>query len=95
MFPWLPLVAGVATGVVAMRLIKSDASRAGLAKAGQRLRAATAAGLGAIEGATHQARERLAEPAAVPSEPPAAAPRKAAAKRARRPGARAKRGGEA
>lgn len=69
MFPLFPFVAGVLTGVVALRLIKTDKTKAGLEKAQDTLRDATVSGLEAIEHASARARKRLAA-----SQPEAAAP---------------------
>ena len=59
MFPLFPFVAGVLTGAVALRLIKTDKTKAGLDKAQDKLRDATVASLEAIEHASARARKRL------------------------------------
>lgn len=59
MFPLFPFVAGVLTGAVALRLIRTDRTRAGLEKAQERLRDATVSSLEALESASARARKRL------------------------------------
>ena len=59
MFPLFPFVAGVLTGAVALRLIKTDKTKAGLDKAQDKLRDATVSSLEAIEHASARARKRL------------------------------------
>ena len=59
MFPLFPFVAGVLTGAVALRLIKTDKTKAGLDKAQDNLRDATVSSLEAIEHASARARKRL------------------------------------
>ncbi len=59
MFPLFPFVAGVLTGAVALRLIKTDQTKAGLDKAQDKLRDATVSSLEAIEHASARARKRL------------------------------------
>ncbi|HAY09946.1 MAG TPA: hypothetical protein DCY18_08440 [Thauera sp.] len=99
MFPLFPFVAGVLTGAVALRLIKTDKTKAGLEKAQDKLRGATVSSLEAIESASARVRQRLtaedAEASATaeavadvvaPAAAPEAPPRKRAA-RAARPGA--------
>ncbi|MHB1375570.1 MAG: hypothetical protein ACYC5W_12035 [Thauera sp.] len=88
MFPLFPFVAGVLTGAVALRLIKTDKTKAGLEKAQDTLRDATVSSLEAIEHASARARKRLApseveEAAPVPEETVEAA-KPAARKRAPR-----------
>lgn len=99
MFPLFPFVAGVLTGAVALRLVKTDKTRAGLEKAQDKLRDATVSSLEVIESASARARKRLtaagAEEAAPPAEaaaPARPAPRKRApraAKAASRPAPKA------
>jgi hypothetical protein len=60
MFPLFPFVAGVLTGAVALRLIKTDKTKAGLEKAQDKLRGATVSSLEAIESASARVRQRLA-----------------------------------
>lgn len=60
MFPLFPFVAGVLTGAVALRLLKTDKTQAGLEKAQDTLRGATVSSLEAIENASARARKRLA-----------------------------------
>ena len=60
MFPLFPFVVGVLTGAVALRLVKTDKTRAGLEKAQGSLRNATVSGLEIIEQASARARKRLA-----------------------------------
>lgn len=78
MFPLLPFVAGVLTGAVALRLIKTDRTKSGLDKAQDKLRDATVSSLEAIEHASARARMRLtaaeAEQDTGPAPAPAAAP---------------------
>ena len=59
MVPLFPFVAGVLTGAVALRLIKTDKTKAGLDKAQDKLRDATVSSLEAIEHASARARKRL------------------------------------
>ena len=59
MFPLFPFVAGVLTGAVALRLIKTDKTKAWLDKAQDKLRDATVSSLEAIEHASARARKRL------------------------------------
>ena len=59
MFPLFPFVAGVLTGAVALRLIKTDKTKAGLEKAQDKLRGATVSSLEAIESASARVRQRL------------------------------------
>ena len=93
MFPLFPFALGLVTGVVALRLLKSDAPQVGLTKAQERLRKATVSGLEAIEGASRGARERLSHAAEEPanSTTGAAAPRrrKTSSKTTRRSSAKA------
>ena len=63
MFPLLPFVAGVVTGAVALRLLRTDKTRGSLEKAQDSLRSATVSSLEAIENASARARQRLAAPA--------------------------------
>lgn len=89
MFPLFPFVAGVLTGAVALRLLKTDKSKAGLEKAQDKLRDATVSSLEAIENASARARKRLATPeaaekVAAPAEEVSKPPKPAARKRAPR-----------
>lgn len=59
MFPLMPFALGLAAGVVAIRLVRSDATRSGLDKAQSTLSSATASGLAAIERASAKVRGRL------------------------------------
>lgn len=59
MFPLFPFLAGALTGAVALRLIKTDKTKAGLEKAQDKLRDATVTSLEAIEHASARARKRL------------------------------------
>ncbi|THF63260.1 hypothetical protein [Pseudothauera rhizosphaerae] len=84
MLPLIPFAAGLLTGLVAVNLLKTNKTRAGLDKAQQRLREATASSLAAIESASARARSKLEaspEAEAAPAVKPTAAPRKAAPKR--------------
>lgn len=100
MLPLLPFVAGIATGALAIKLWRNDKTKAGLDKAqeklrtatadaGQKLRQATVSSLAAIEHSSAAARERLsAAPAAAPAPAkPARKPatKKPAAKKAAKP----------
>ncbi len=95
MLPLIPFAAGLITGAVAVRLLKTGKARAGLDKAQQRVREATASSLAAIENASARARSKLETPAAAaapeavetPPTPKAAARprRKAPAQRKTRP----------
>jgi hypothetical protein len=60
MLPWLPFAAGMVTGAVAIKLLRTDSTRVGLDKAQEKLRNATVSGLAAIEGGSAAFRERLA-----------------------------------
>ncbi|ENO88639.1 hypothetical protein [Thauera linaloolentis] len=60
MFPLFPFVAGVLTGAVALRLLKTDKTKAGLEKAQDTLRGVTVSSLEAIESASARARKHLA-----------------------------------
>lgn len=70
MLPLLPFAAGLLAGVVAVRLMRSDGTRAGLeklqektrdglGKAQDKLRDATLSGLSAVEASSAAARQRL------------------------------------
>ncbi|NUQ50426.1 MAG: hypothetical protein HUU27_10990, partial [Phycisphaerae bacterium] len=74
MFPLLPFVAGVLTGAVALRLIKTDRTKSGLDKAQDKLRDATVSSLEAIEHASARARMRLTAAEAEQDTGPAPAP---------------------
>ncbi len=64
MLPILPFAAGIVTGMVALRLFKSDKAKAGLTKARGGLREVTLNSLEAIESVSARARGRLAGEAA-------------------------------
>jgi hypothetical protein len=95
MYPLLPFAAGIFTGVLVLRLLKADTTKAGLEKAQRGLRKATVSGLETIEGASARARGRLTGTAAAKAEKPvakqsiASKPRRARAtrKRAAKPSA--------
>lgn len=59
MFPFIPFAAGVLTGMVGLRLLRTDKTKAGLEKAQESLRNATVSSLASIEQASARARERL------------------------------------
>ncbi|MCG5517409.1 MULTISPECIES: hypothetical protein [unclassified Ectothiorhodospira] len=60
MIPLLPFAAGIITGAVAVRLLKTDRTRKTLHQAGDRLRDATVSSLEGIENTSARARRRLA-----------------------------------
>lgn len=60
MFPIIPFVVGIATGVVTSRLLRGDKTQQGLEKAQDSLREATVSSLEAIESASARARAKLA-----------------------------------
>lgn len=62
MIPLLPFALGLATGVVAIRLVRSDATKTGLEKAQNSISSATASGLAVIERASAKARQQLEAP---------------------------------
>lgn len=63
MLPLIPFVAGILTGVAALRLLKSDTTRAGLNKAQVRLCASAATGLNALETGYTKVRQGFAQAA--------------------------------
>lgn len=89
MYPLLPFAAGMLAGAVVLRLLRTDTTKAGLAKAQRGLRDATVSGLETIENASARARVRLTAPAAAHAGEQAAAvavpakPRRARASRKR------------
>lgn len=88
MYPLLPFAAGMLAGAVVLRLLKTDTTKAGLAKAQRGLRDATVSSLETIENASARARVRLTAPAPEAAEPtaavaPASKPRRARAPRKR------------
>lgn len=67
MLPLIPFAAGILTGAVALRLLRSnkartglDKARSGLGQAQEKLRGAAISGLSAIETTSARTRERLA-----------------------------------
>lgn len=72
MFPFIPFAAGVLTGMVGLRLLRADKTKASLEKAQVSLRNATVSSLASIEQASARARERLqtsTEPSELESAP--------------------------
>lgn len=76
MFPIIPFVVGIVTGVVTTKLLRSDKTQQGLEKAQGSLREATVSSLEAIESASARARAKLdgkegkgAEPTVPANEP--------------------------
>lgn len=67
MIPLLPFAAGIITGAVAVRLLKTDRTRKSLNQAGERLRDATVSSLEGIENTSARARRRLARAEAAKS----------------------------
>lgn len=65
MFPLLPFAAGLLTGAAAIKLWRNESTRAGIDKAQERLRQATASGLSAIKNTSVAIGKRL-----TPDEPP-------------------------
>jgi hypothetical protein len=69
MLPLLPFAAGLLAGAAAIKLWRNESTRAGIGKAQDKLRQATASGLSAIQNTSAAISQRLA-----PEAPPAAAP---------------------
>lgn len=63
MLPLIPFAAGLLTGVVALRLFKSDKSKAALDKAQEHVRDATVSSLDAVSNASSRMRDSLTETA--------------------------------
>lgn len=73
MLPLLPFAAGLLTGAVALKLWRSDKTKAGIDAAGEKIRAATVSGLTRLEASTARARTSLSPPAETEALPPAKA----------------------
>ncbi len=69
MFPLFPFFTGLLAGTVAVNLWRRDETKAGVMKAREGLRSATAKGLGSIEAAAGQLRGRLEEAPGTPPQP--------------------------
>ena len=87
MFPLFPFAAGLLTGAVAIKLIRSEKAKKQLDKAQDRLREATVSRLSTIEQSTAKLRDKLQ---GSPASEPAATAQKAAVKPVRKPATKRK-----